>query len=237
MTESLPVFGPTETFGVDGITPDVVVRVDIALSREQLHTALGMGYAEISPDPAPDELTDVEVRTEIEGLIAARACVDIDNQMMRDRARTPSPEQRAVLDALAAAAGRAYTRLGATPVRIQDPVYGMGVVTLDTDDEGRITIPEPAWCAGHHGEHVVRREEISHATPLHAAEWEGVSFLPACISWAPFSTHASTPTADVGEFPGMDPDSLRGLAEEAIAHAGHLYSLANQLDRIRRETR
>ncbi|MFJ9427577.1 DUF6907 domain-containing protein [Streptomyces sp. NPDC101249] len=235
MTEPLPVFGPSETFGVDGLTPDVVVRVDIALSREHLHTALGMGYAEIAPDPAPDELTDLEIRTEIEGLIAARACVDIDNQMMRDRAYTPSPEQRAVLDALAAAADRAYTPPQAATVRIQDPVYGMGVVTLDTDDEGRITIPEPAWCAGHHGTLVGRREDILHTTAPHAADWEGVSFLPACISWAPFSTHA--PTADVWEFPGMDPDSLRGLAEEAIAHAGHLYSLANQLDRIRRETR
>ncbi|MBD9729193.1 hypothetical protein PV755_39680, partial [Streptomyces caniscabiei] len=65
----LPVYGPTELQNVhDDTGPAVViVRVDFALSREELQTALAYGYAESNSRRPIGELSVEEVRAEVEG--------------------------------------------------------------------------------------------------------------------------------------------------------------------------
>lgn len=46
--------------------------------------------------------------------------------------------------------------------RRQQPRYGAGVVTLQTIDQGEITVSEPAWCVGHDDEPVGYRADITH---------------------------------------------------------------------------
>lgn len=113
-------------------------------------------------------------------------------------------------------------------------------VTLQTVDHGELTVPEPAWCLGHEGEPVGYRADICHKGRVVAAEYEAdhdtVQFLPARISWGPFGELQPEPypVADVEEFPPMSPEQLRELAAEVALHAGRLYRLSNELDRLRR---
>lgn len=109
-------------------------------------------------------------------------------------------------------------------------------VTVETVDHGEITIGEPSWCVGHDDEPIGYRADVTHKSLWITGEFEGIEFLPACISWAPFSElqPQPDPVADVYEFPAMDPEKLRALAAVVGAYAGQLYSLANQLDRLRR---
>ncbi|MEU9068304.1 hypothetical protein AB0D60_15610 [Streptomyces sp. NPDC048306] len=106
----LPAFGPIEVHGgVDELEPAVaVVRVAFALTRTQLATALGISFAGIAADRTAESLTDDEVRTEVEGQLAAEALHELDLQIERDQARDWSTEQQRVLDVLAAAVDRAY---------------------------------------------------------------------------------------------------------------------------------
>lgn len=238
MNENLPVFGPSGVFGgVDELEPAVaVVRVAFALTRTQLVTALGIGFAGIAADQTPESLTDAQVYTEVEETLASEALAELDHQMERDEAHPWHAEQHRVMQVLAAAVDRAYTRRDPGPLPVQQPRYGNGTVTLQTLDHGRITIPEPAWCVGHDGEQIVQRVDITHVGTTTAGEYEGGEFLPARISWGPFAELRPEPypLADVDEFPGMDPDELRQLAAEVGTHAGRLYAKANELDRIRR---
>ncbi|MFJ7242377.1 DUF6907 domain-containing protein [Streptomyces olivaceus] len=231
----LPTFGPFETQGgVDELEPAVaVVRVAFALTRTQLATALGISFAGIAADRTAESLTDDEVRTEVEGQLAAEALHELDLQIERDQARTWPTEQQRVLDVLAAAVDRAYTRPEEPQRIVQRPVYGDGMVTLQTDDSGEVTVREPAWCVGHDGETVGRLADVTHRGPVVA---DAEEILPACISWSPFGVVLPEPhpVADVAGLPPMNPAELRGLAGEVALHAGRLYSLANQLDRIRR---
>jgi hypothetical protein len=109
-------------------------------------------------------------------------------------------------------------------------------VTVETQDHGTITIDEPTWCVGHDDEPIGYRADVTHKGPWITAEFEGVEFLPACISWAPFSElHPEPfPVLDVDEFPPMEPDQLRQLAAVVGLYSGELYRKANELDRIRR---
>ncbi|WP_151478894.1 DUF6907 domain-containing protein [Streptomyces albicerus] len=243
----MPVYGPTDPFGDEEHTPDVIVRVDFLMSREQITTALGIAWAEIvEGDRTPESLSVVEVRHEVEAYLSVQAFHELDKQMERDRRRTWSPEQQAVMQLLAAAVDRAYPPvtageekspdLDSIPHSVQVPRYGDGTVTLQTVDRGEITADEPAWCVGHDGEQVVHQADIVHNGPAIAAEYEGVEFLKARIAWAPLGELAPEPypVAAVDEFPPLDPDQLRELAAEIGAHAGRLYSLSNRLDRLRR---
>lgn len=249
MNENLPVFGPVEVFGgVDELEPAVaVVQVAFALTRTQLVTALGIGFAGLGADRTPESLTDAEVLLEVEHTLATEAIVELDRQIEADEARVFPPEQQRAMDILAAAIDRVYRPatvgeekspdLDSFPAPpVQQPRYGDGTVTLQTLDHGEITISEPRWCTGHDGEQIVQRVDVAHVGATVAAEYAGVEFLPARISWGPFAELRPEPypLADVDEFPSMEPDELRELAAEVGLHAGRLYSKANELDRIRR---
>ncbi|WP_367324793.1 hypothetical protein [Streptomyces sp. HUAS ZL42] len=239
MTAHLPVYGPTVPLGDEEHEPDVIVRVDFLMSREQLTMALGIAWAEIAEEGrGPEALSVREVRHEVEAFLSVQAFHELDVQMERDRLRTWPPEQQAVMQLLADAVGRAYPqRREPEPRPVQAPVYGDGTVQLLTLDHGEILVDEPAWCVGHDGEQVVQRADIVHKGRPIAAEHEGVEFLKARISWGPFGELQPEPypVADVEEFHAMDGAQLRELAAETALHAGRLYTLANQLDRLQRE--
>ncbi|AWT42828.1 MULTISPECIES: DUF6907 domain-containing protein [Streptomyces] len=237
-TADLPVYGPTEPFGDEDNTPAVIVRVAYLLSRAQLETAFGISFAEVDPDRDPESLTPAEVRSEVEGFLAAQGTLAIAEQQERDRLRGLTREQQAVMRRLAAAVERAYPpgRPAVEPPAVQAPVYGPGTVTLQTLDCGQITIPEPSWCLGHGGELVGYRADVTHSGRPVAAEAGSVEFLVARMSWAPLAERQPEPlpVVDVEGFPSMDSAQLRELAAEAALHAGRLYRLSNELDRARR---
>ncbi|MER7963586.1 DUF6907 domain-containing protein [Streptomyces ardesiacus] len=46
-----------------------------------------------------------------------------------------------------------------------NPRYSQGTVTLQTIDQGEVTVPEPAWCVGHDHEQVVHLADLTHTGP------------------------------------------------------------------------
>ncbi|MFM9790136.1 DUF6907 domain-containing protein [Streptomyces turgidiscabies] len=246
----LPTFGPTEVFREEDVTPDAVVRVAFALSREQLLTALSIGFTEMGPDRDAAGLTVDETRTEVEGWLHAAAVLELDRYVRQGQLTAYPLEAQPVMDALAAALDRAYpadTR-GDSPSAltvadlppVQQPRTADGTVQLLTLDHGCVAVDEPAWCIGHAGEPVGYRADITHRGRVVAAEvetgWAAFELLPARISWAPFGVLQPEPypVADIEDLPPLDPQQLREVAAEVALHAGHLYRLANELDRIRR---
>lgn len=194
--ENLPTYGPTEVFSEEGVTPDVVVRVAFALTREQLMTALSIGFTELVPDVDPETITVEETRTEVEGWLHAAAVIELDRYVIRDRLTADLPEAQPVMDALGRALDRAYppvTTGEKTPAdlrELQQPRYGDGTVTLETRDHGDVTVPEPDWCLGEHVQSGYRAD-ITHEGRIVAASVEtdrgALDFLEARISHAPFA--------------------------------------------------
>ncbi|MGW3651875.1 DUF6907 domain-containing protein [Streptomyces sp. NPDC000878] len=248
-SQDLPVYGPTEVFQEEDTAPDVVVRVAFALSRVQLLTALSIGFTEMNSGRDAEHLTVDEVRREVEGWLHAAASVELERYVSQGQLTAHPAEVQPVMDGLGAALDRAYppVAVGEKTVAdlrpVQRPRYGDGTVTLQTLDHGEITIAEPAWCLGHDGEQIVQRVDVTHVGRTIAAELETdggtIEFLPARISWGPFAELRPEPypLADVDDFPGMDPGLLRELAAETALHAGRLYRLSNELDRLWRADR
>ncbi|MFI6856525.1 DUF6907 domain-containing protein [Streptomyces sp. NPDC050416] len=237
MNEHLPVFGPFEVQGgVDELEPAVaVVRVAFALTRTQLVTALSMSFAGLGADRTPESLTDDEVRREVEGHLAAEAIIELDHQMERDEQRGFTPEQQRAIDVLAAAVDRAFSP-DSEPLPLQEPRRGEGTVTLQTEDRGEVTVPEPEWCVGHEGDSVGHFTDIGHAGEPVALEFDGRQLMVARLSWGPFSELRPEPypVVDVDELPaGLDPQETRELAARVGLYVGELYRLANEADRLR----
>lgn len=196
MTENLPVYGPTEVFREEDTTPDVVVRVAFALSREQLMTALSIGFTELVPDVDAETITVAETRTEVEGWLHAAAVIELDRYVRQGQLTAYPVEAQPVMDALAAALDRAYPPVTAgeatrADLRTQAPRYGDGTVTLETRDCGDVTVSEPAWCIGHSWQPNPHRADITHnSTRVKAsAMTDGagrVHLLHAYISHSPY---------------------------------------------------
>lgn len=244
MTGNLPQFGPSEVFGgVDELEPAVaVVRVAIALTRTQLVTALGISFAGIAAEQTPETLTDAQVRQEVEEYLASEALSELDRQMERDEARVFSPESQRVMQVLAAAVDRAYTERPAPAV--QSPRYGAGTVTLQTLDQGEVTIPEPAWCEGHDGQLVGPLAEVSHdgrdfVATVDTASLGEVALLRANITHAPYLVRQPEPHpvayVEALEAVSVDAGELRMVAARLAVTAGRLRDLAGELDRLKRE--
>ena len=237
-----PVYGPTDPFGDEEHDPDVIVRVDYLLSREQITTALGIAYAEIAADRDPESLPVFEVRHEVEAYLAVQGLHELGKQMERDAARTFPPEQQQVMQLLAEAVERAYPPRQEPAPPVQAPRYSEGAVTLQTLDHGEVTIEEPAWCVGHEGEPVVHRADVTHR-----GEWrpftvevggEQIVLLRGCISWAPLSELAPEPhpviDTDLEGLGSLGPEEMREFAGGWGLLAGELYRFANELHHIRR---
>ncbi|MEH0553407.1 hypothetical protein [Streptomyces sp. B21-101] len=103
----LPAYGPSEVFEDEGITPHVIVRVAIAMSREQLITALTIGVTNLGVvDPA--ELSDDEVRREVEAYFATCGIVEIDTLIAEGWLTSFAPAARQRMADIVAAVERAY---------------------------------------------------------------------------------------------------------------------------------
>lgn len=189
--ENLPVYGPTEVFDDEGVTPDVVVRVAYALSRQQLLTALTIGFTEMLPTLDAFNLSTEDVRREVEAWFAAEGITAVDQYMAQGQLTAYPVEAQPVMDALAEALDRAYPPRTAEPVR-RAPRYGDGTVTIETVDHGEVTEPEPAWCIGHSWQPNPHRADITHNSTRvkAAATTDGagrVHLLHAYISHAPYA--------------------------------------------------
>lgn len=107
MSEQLPVYGPSEVFEDEGITAHVVVRVAVAMSREQLITALTVGVTNLGAvDPAG--MSADEVRREVEGYFAACGIVEIDTLIDEGWPTSFAPAARQRMEDIVAAVERAY---------------------------------------------------------------------------------------------------------------------------------
>lgn len=231
----LPVYGPTDPFGDEEHEPEVIVRVDFLMSREQLEVALGIAWAEIAGDRNAESLTVAEVRHEVEAFLSVQAFFALDQQMEQDRQRVFPPEQQRVLRVLADAVAQAYpdqsvpSRPAARPATRNED----GTVTVETDDHGPVTFTEPAWCAGGHV-HGVSRADISHEGPDAAAVVDGMPFLRANLTHAPYLAEEPEPHpvayvegVEAGSF---DAAGLADLADSLVAFAvGPLHQLVERL--------
>ncbi|MDX3559049.1 hypothetical protein PV729_46660 [Streptomyces europaeiscabiei] len=125
MTENLPIFGPTELQNAhDDTGPAVViVRVDFALSWEELQTALVYGYAESNSERPIGELSVEEVRAEVEGYLGFTGYAQMLLHVESERVRRPEdPAMNAAIDA---ALARAYPpRTQPEPPAVQAPQHG-----------------------------------------------------------------------------------------------------------------
>ncbi|MFD0417298.1 DUF6907 domain-containing protein [Streptomyces sp. NPDC127108] len=257
MIGRLPVYGPTDPHGDEEHTPDVIVRVDYLMSREQLVTALGIVWAEIAAGRVPESLSVAEVRHEVEAWLSVQGFFELDQQMERDRQRVFPPEQQAVMDALAAAVDRAYPP---GPVSEEDAARAFvdrhfpqvaafladerhetprnedGTVTVDTGDHGPVTIDEPFWCLGDHPAEAYR-EDISHegeeyplivGTHCHGE----VRLAVANLTQRPFSPtdRAVRVAVEFDELHEYDSFALADLADSLVAYAvGPLHQLIERL--------
>ncbi|MGP4048762.1 DUF6907 domain-containing protein [Streptomyces sp. 2A115] len=239
--DDLPVYGPTQILPDEGITPDVVVRVAYALSREQLATALGIGWAQMGEGRDPASLTVAEIREEVEGILGAAPVAEIDNVMERDRRRTWSAKHQAVMDQLAAAVDRAYPPTRPEPA-VQDPRYAEGTVILQTGDHGEVTVPEPAWCTGHDGELVGYLADITHNgvhVKASASTWNHglVEVMDAYISHAPYGELHDEPhpllALTLDAHLDATPEDARKIAQALRVASLRIDRAADEADRLR----
>ncbi|RPE44139.1 hypothetical protein EDD90_7369 [Streptomyces sp. Ag109_O5-1] len=241
----LPVFGPTEVLDDEGITPEVIVRTDVALSREQLAAALGIAFSDIAADQDPEQLTVLQTRTEIEGMLTAGGIVSIDNLLARDQDTEFTAERRAVMDALRRAVDRAYPADTSErpPVHKQDPRYREGTVTLDTVDHGEVTVDEPAWCIGHDDDTVGYLADVTHngapvTAPIVTGRYGPSKIMTARISHAPHAVELPEPfpllSVELDAHGDLDPADGHNLARALRLAAVRVERLVAELEAVRR---
>jgi len=192
----LPRFGPSEIFPCDeNADAHAVVTLSLTVTREQLRAALAASHIELGSDQTLDDLSVIQVRCEVEGYLAGAAVLWSDPELQAVHAAL-SADYAAELDG---AIDRAYPqpRPGPKPVR-KLPRYGPGTVTIDTFDEGDITVTEPAWCTGHGWQPNPARTDITHKSVkvkaganVSGRGW--VDILEGYISHAPYLVGQSEP--------------------------------------------
>jgi hypothetical protein len=226
----LPVYGPTEVQNVnDDFGPAVaVVRVDFALSREELVAALSYGYAIANQDCPVEDMSVEDIRREVEGYLAFAGYQRMTEHVEAERARRhQDPVTQAAFEA---AIDRAYPgRVVPEPPAVQAPRYGDGKVTLQTLDRGEVTVPEPAWCTGHEGETVGHLADITHdghptTVTARTEQYGAVDILEARISHAPHARQQPEPHAVVSTRIDVELD-LTVEDAKPVAHALHVAGL------------
>ncbi len=246
MTADLPVYGPTEVFREEDVTADVVVRVAFALSREQLFTALSVGFTELIPSRTPESLTVEETRSEVEGWLHGAAVYELDQYVQQGQLTAYPVEAQPVIDALAAALDRAYPAAGEPNVSpaVQAPRYRDGTVTLQTLDRGEVTIDEPAWCTGHDGEDVGYLADVTHngahtTAPIVTARYGPSNIMTAYISHAPHAVQQPEPypvlSVVLSEHGDFDVPDGRNLARALRIAAARVERALDDLARLRGE--
>ncbi len=106
-------------------------------------------------------------------------------------------------------------------------------VTVPTIDQGDVTMPEPAWCAGHHDGRPEYRSDIGHRGPEHRADFCGYELSRAEFVQYPFGEHSDRSIGvhvEMGHLAHvLTPDELDELAAVLVDYAGKLRHLARQL--------
>ncbi|MGW3846869.1 DUF6907 domain-containing protein [Streptomyces fagopyri] len=115
-------------------------------------------------------------------------------------------------------------------------------VTLATVDHGDVTIPCPAWCAGHsHHDPHTEYVDIIHSSPEITLTFRHAVLLAAGLVQSPHADVDATPSLG-GRATGvsvhplgdtLNPVQLYELAGALDAYADRLRDLADQLDAIR----
>jgi hypothetical protein len=229
---SVPVYGPTEPFGLDEPQPFIEVHVAYLLTRQQLLTALEAGYTEIAAERTTDSLTNAEIRTEVEHTLAASGVIDLDRLMQR----ADGGEGSGWRAGLEACIDRAYPAPAAPPAAL--PSGTEGTVTLATADHGDVTLPEPSWCRGH-GDHspTVHRCDLTHYGTETLLTHQGAELFRVMVTESPFATRPEhrgvVAYVEQASYTGdFTPASLYDLAATLDGHADRLRDFADQLGRL-----
>lgn len=110
-------------------------------------------------------------------------------------------------------------------------------VTVQTIDQGDVTIAEPAWCAGHDGERPELLSDTGHRGVPCRAEFRGVELAFAALVQDPFVVHSDRSVGVLVEMgylgSTLTPAELDELAAVLVEYAGTLRHLARQLAAIR----
>ncbi|MGW4974709.1 DUF6907 domain-containing protein [Streptomyces mirabilis] len=110
-------------------------------------------------------------------------------------------------------------------------------VTLATADHGKVTIPEPTWCAGHsHHDPNTQHVDLIHAGHAVDCTHLGTNLFSAELVQSPHATssapHLGGRTPGVSVYPlsrTLDPVQLYDLAAALDGYADRLRDLADQL--------
>ncbi|MCY0926908.1 hypothetical protein OTB20_11975 [Streptomyces sp. H27-H1] len=111
---------------------------------------------------------------------------------------------------------------------------GARTVTVPTLDHGDVTLPEPAWCAGHREGPAEYRADLHHAAPVPVPD--GLVDIDAELVEYPYGT-TPVPASVYVELtaPGLtlDPDGLRAFAAGLVQRAALLVEFADRLAVLR----
>jgi hypothetical protein len=112
-------------------------------------------------------------------------------------------------------------------------------VTVPTIDQGDVTIPEPAWCAGHDGDRPQLRSDTGHLGAAHRADFDGDELAFAALAQDPFAVHSDRSVGVLVEMGhlarALTAAELDNLAAVLVDYAGTLRHLARQLSALRTE--
>lgn len=106
-------------------------------------------------------------------------------------------------------------------------------VTVQTIDQGDVTIAEPSWCAGHAGDAPQLLSDTGHLGTEHRAEFDGEELAFAALSQDPFAVRADRGVGVLLEMGSLarslSPDELDTVAAVLVQYAATLRHLSRQL--------
>ncbi|MER6557212.1 hypothetical protein ABT300_05505 [Streptomyces sp. NPDC001027] len=111
-------------------------------------------------------------------------------------------------------------------------------VTLDTEDFGPITLPEPSWCRGHADHRPdAFRSDVTHYSAETVLAYQGSELFRVMVTESPYATRPEHRRVcaylEQGDYTGdFTPAGLYDLAATLDAHADRLRDYADQLARI-----
>ncbi|MGW7343996.1 DUF6907 domain-containing protein [Streptomyces sp. NPDC054854] len=117
---------------------------------------------------------------------------------------------------------------------------GPRTVTVPTLDHGPVTMPEPAWCAGHTGQGPEYRADLHHAGPEQLLVFRDEPLWLAQFVQYPYGTgprETGLYVTDTGFARTLDPADLLGLAAALAEHTAELRTLAVRLAHLRGDAR
>ncbi|MGC5007460.1 DUF6907 domain-containing protein [Streptomyces sp. DT203] len=110
-------------------------------------------------------------------------------------------------------------------------------VTVQTIDQGDVTIAEPSWCAGHDGDAPQLLSDTGHLGTEHRAVFGGDELAFAALSQDPFAVHSDRSVGVLVEMGhlarALSPAELDAVAAVLAEYAGTLRHLARHLGALR----